>query len=493
MENTTKEIQRVDTPVFDKPRGDITKKDIVDYISKHDIQLLNFRYVGGDGRLKTLTFTTRDMRHVDSVLSLGERVDGSSLFSHMQTGSSDLYVVPRYKTIFRNPFSEIPAVDILCDFLDKDGNEPADIPAAIVKKAHRSLTEWTGYTLHAMGELEYYCISDEDHLYRPADQSGYHESGPFTKWHDLRNEAMVAIARCGGNIKYGHSEVGNFTADGRTYEQNEIEFLPDRLEDAADQLVLAKWVLRMLGYKYGVTISLAPKIIVGKAGSGLHVHMRLMKGDGTATLEKGILSNAAKKAIAGVLDLAPSLTAFGNTVPLSYLRLVPHQEAPTSICWGERNRAALVRVPLGWTGDVPGRIERRLGGGTGGEDVDLRQTYEFRASDGSADIYLLFAGLAVATRHGLEMPGALERAADLHIDSGSNHKNFALLPGSCAESAEALKASKDVYMKDGVFPASVIDAQVRRLRSHDDMNNFENSEDREAKVKKLVEEYLHCM
>ena len=53
------------------------------------------------------------------------------------------------------------------------------------------------------------------------------------------------------------------------------------------------------------------------------------------------LSEDARKVIAGYLTCAASLTAFGNTVPTSYLRLVPHQEAPTSICWGDRNRSVL--------------------------------------------------------------------------------------------------------------------------------------------------------
>jgi glutamine synthetase len=33
-------------------------------------------------------------------------------------------------------------------------------------------------------------------------------------------------------------------------------------------------------------------------------------------------------------------------------------------------------------------------------------------SDGSANVYLLFAGIAVATLHGLEMKNALEVAED---------------------------------------------------------------------------------
>lgn len=65
-------------------------------------------------------------------------------------------------------------------------------------------------------------------------------------------------------------------------------------------------------------------------------------------LKDGVLSETARKAIAGMMVLAPSITAFGNTNPTSYFRLVPHQEAPTNVCWGDRNRSVLVRVPLGW-------------------------------------------------------------------------------------------------------------------------------------------------
>lgn len=159
---------------------------------------------------------------------------------------------------------------------------------------------------------------------------------------------MHCIAQAGGQIKYGHSEVGNFTLNGLIYEQNEIEFLPCPAENAADQLMIAKWAIRNLAHEYGYNITFAPKITVGKAGSGLHVHMRIMKDGKNQMLANGILSETARKAIAGMMCLASSITAFGNTNPTSYFRLVPHQEAPTNICWGDRNRSVLVRVPLGW-------------------------------------------------------------------------------------------------------------------------------------------------
>ena len=89
--------------------------------------------------------------------------------------------------------------------------------------------------------------------------------------------------------------------------------------------------------------SFAPKITVGKAGSGMHIHMMLEKDGVNLMVENGKLSNIARKMMAGILDLSKSLTAFGNTIPTSYLRLVPHQEAPTNICWGDRNRSVLIQ------------------------------------------------------------------------------------------------------------------------------------------------------
>lgn len=79
-------------------------------------------------------------------------------------------------------------------------------------------------------------------------------------------------------------------------------------------------------------MTFAPKITVGKVGSGMHIHMRILQNGVNQVLENGELSETARRAIAGLMELAPSITAFGNTNPSSYLRLVPNQEAPTSVC-----------------------------------------------------------------------------------------------------------------------------------------------------------------
>lgn len=258
-------------------------------------------------------------------------------------------------------------------------------------------------TFEAMGELEYYVIADDNGMFPAVDQRGYHESGPFAKFNEFRKQCMAYIAQTGGQIKYGHSEVGNFNQDGKVYEQNEIEFLPNPVETAADQLVLAKWVIRNLAQMNGLDVTFAPKITVGKAGSGLHIHMRMMKDGKNYMIKDHKLSEEARRAIAGMMILAPSITAFGNKTSVSYFRLVPHQEAPTNVCWGDCNRSVLVRVPLGWTSGRDMSVQVNTLEAEANNDTTLKQTVEMRSPDASADIYQLMAGLCVACRYGLEM------------------------------------------------------------------------------------------
>jgi glutamine synthetase len=483
-----------------KPAREFTKYDIIKFIDDHNIEMLNFRYIGEDGKLKTLNFVITSKDYLESILSTGERVDGSSLFSYIEAGSSDLYVIPRFRTAFVNPFTEQATLDILCSFYTKDGKPLESAPEYILKKADAKFRKDTGYTFKAMGELEYYIISEKMDLYPAKDQKGYHTAAPFTNWEKLRLEALQTIAQCGGKIKYGHSEVGNFTAGDLMYEQHEIEFNPVRVEEAVEQLIISKWVLRMLGKKHGVTISFAPKITVGKAGSGLHIHMLIEK-DGVNFMANDIgLTDVAKRFIAGILDKAQSLTAFGNTIPTSYLRLVPHQEAPTMVCWGDSNRSALVRVPLGWIAKT--NMIKDANPQERGEVpyIPGKQTVEFRAPDGSADLYHLLAGLILAARKGILGKDSLQTAKKLYMNVNifdKKHKDIlktlAALPTSCYESADYLQEDAEFYQEDAVFPKGTIKGFIKKLKSYKDKDMSERLYQKNEEIKKLVDTYIHCM
>lgn len=476
-----------------KPAKEFTKADIIRFIENNGIRMLNFRYVGGDGRLKTLNFIINNRTHLDTLLSAGERVDGSSLFSFISAASSDLYVIPRYSTAFVDPFSEIPTVDILCSYYTSDGVPLESSPENLVKKAHNLLKERTGFHFEALGELEYYLFSEVDSIYPISQQKGYHESHPFSKWGAIRREAMQVISEMGCSIKYGHAEVGNIIHNDIEMVQHEIEFLPVAVEDAADQLVLAKWAIREVAYKYGYEVSFAPKIIVGHAGSGLHIHTRLMKDGVNIMSDDNGLSPEARRLISGLLTFAPSLTAFGNTVPTSFLRLVPHQEAPTRICWGDRNRSVLVRVPLGWHGVTNMIYDANPQEPRHADLIQKNQTVELRSPDGSANVHPLLAGLTLAALHGLEDPQALQKAEKLYVEKdASSRTDLNDLPASCWEAARELEKDRALYENTGVFPKGFIDRQIQDLKAHNDADLSEKLFGNVSAISDLVKKFMHC-
>jgi len=483
-----------------KPADEFTRHDIIRFIEENGIEMVNFRYAGEDGKLKTLNFVITSRDYLESILATGERVDGSSLFSYVEAASSDLYVIPRFSSAFVNPFSEVPAIDILCSYYTGEGKPLESAPEYILKKAHTEFKKATGLTFKAMGELEFYVVGKKDEMYPAQDQKGYHNSQPFAKWEGLRKEAMNLMAQAGCKIKYGHSEVGNFTKGDEYFEQHEIEFQPVEAEEAVDQLLIAKWILRMLGQKHGVNISFAPKITVGKAGSGLHIHMQLEKNGVNIMTDEFSISDTARKMIVGLLEKARALTAFGNTVPLSYLRLVPHQEAPTNICWGDTNRSALVRVPLGWIAKT-----NMVRDANPFERYDVpyipgKQTIELRTPDGSADLYHLMAGIIMAAQYGLEMANALERAKELFVDVNifkdeNKKRTYKLeqLPTSCSQSADALEKDRNFFEKNNIFPKGTIDRFLNHLRSYKDKGLSEKLYGKDKEIMKLVEKYMHHM
>ncbi len=482
-----------------KQPSEFRKADIMRFIKENGIRMVNFMYPADDNRLKTLNFVINSEDYLESILTYGERVDGSSLFPFIEAGNSDLYVIPRYATAFVDPFAEIPTLTMLASFFNKEGRPLESSPEYTLRKACESFRKTTGMDFYAMGELEYYVISDDNELFAARDQKGYHESSPYAKFNDFRVECMNLIAQAGGQIKYGHNEVGNFTLDGRIYEQNEIEFLPIPAMEAADNLMIAKWVIRTAAMRRGYDVTFAPKITAGKAGSGLHIHFKIMKDGQNMMTVDGKLSDIAKKAIAGILDQADAITAFGNKVPTSYFRLVPHQEAPTSICWGDRNRSVLVRVPLGWTGEIDMCSQANPLETSGDVAAPQKQTAELRSADCSADIYQLIAGMVVAARTGFEIENALERAEEMYVNVNiHNDENKAKLeslkslPDSCVASADCLEKKREVFEKEGVFSPQMIDGIIAKLRKNDDANLRRKVEGSPTEMMKVVKKSWHC-
>jgi glutamine synthetase len=213
----------------------------------------------------------------------------------------------------------------------------------------------------------------------------------------------------------------------------------------------------------------------------MHLHICGLKGNRNVIADaQGNLAGEARKMIGGILKFARSLAAFGNRIPPSYFRFISRKESPMHICWGAKNRLALVRIPLWWD-------HRRR------KDVDgCRRTFEYRGPDASAASYLLFAGIALAVQYGLKNPReALATAANMNADSAIKKTGkCAALPLSCTEAAGSLRKDRVLYETDDVFPRRVIDGVAEKLESYEDVGLWGRLAENPEKVDELLASYL---
>ncbi len=497
--------------IVDKSRDEFTRQDLMRVVEEKQIERITLHYTALDGKLKELKIPIANRLQLEHILADGERVDGSSLFKGMVDASvSDLYVVPVYRTAFLNPFDS-GSLDFMCRYLMHDGSLAPFALDNILQAAHGMFQKKTGFVLQALGELEFYLMSaPPNNLFKADKQRGYHASAPFIKTGKVLDEMVRYITQITGAVKYAHSEVGYLDKvrsdleeiQGKRAEQLEIEFLPTPIEETGDNLVLARWLIRNVAYKYDCVATFTPKVEEGVAGNGMHVHVELMKDGKNRMLDDdGKLSTPARKLVGGFCAYADSLTAFGNTVSSAYLRLVPNQEAPTRICWSDFNRSAMIRVPLGWAKvqDLGQKLNPQQKEST--HIAEGRQTVELRSPDGSAITHLLLAGMTMAAEWGLSHPDSLEIAERLYVKGNIFEdqellKRLQALPKSCVESAQLLLEKRALYEREGVFPPSIIEyvARLLRMEKDENMNKYLAdlpADDRLHETRKIMHKDLH--
>lgn len=480
-----------------KPSSQFLIEDIINYVFEKEIEMINFRYVADDEKLKTLNFVVTGRPELENLLKYGERVNGNSVFSYNLEQHPDLYIIPNFSTAFLNPFTEIPTLDLLCSFFTWEGIPLDSSPENILLKATVLFQKESEYEIKMFGELEYYVISKIDENYH-TDEGNYQSSEPFSKFEKIRTEALKTIAQCGGKIRFGHAEHGSFTINSKYYEQHEIEFLPTTPIEAIQQLVISKWILRMLGKKHMVDVSFSPKVVMDKPGNGLHFHF-ILERNGINILGEGReYRKSALQMIAGVLNHAKSLSAFGNTLPVSYLRLANSQYAPRFICWGPSNRSALIRIPKINMKAFYENTEQN----ENNEYEPLypyNQSIEYRGSDASAYLNFFVAAFMIACIDGLNNEDYLNDikkflvTENLYKDDTEKVKSkLGQLPVSCKMSSDILKKEQFLFTrKYPVFPDKVIQFVINKLNSYNIQWSLNNEGNQKEEINNMIQHFMH--
>jgi glutamine synthetase len=331
--------------------------------------------------------------------------------------------------------------------------------------------------LQALTELEFYIFVDDlAGRFTSKTQRNYHQSSPYIQSRPAADEILRVVSMITGGVKYCHSEVGymdrieseNPEINGKRVEQYELEFDLMPIEDMGCWMAVARWLIREIADRHGESVTYLPKLDEGMAGNGMHVHLAVKKNGENAMLdESGALSEPALGLIGGLLEHAAPLTGFGNTVAASYLRLVPGQEAPTSVCWGYSNRAGLIRVPLSFNSES--RLDLGMNPNERGAYPEslARPTVEYRSPDGSATSHLLLAAITMCADYGLDNAGCIDAARRLQVTDDSDVSSYEQLPETAVRAAQVLDEQREFFEERGMSPR-LIDIMVKKLKAEAD-------------------------
>jgi glutamine synthetase len=322
----------------------------------------------------------------------GVGFDGSAVEGFARIEEADMLARPDPATFRLLPWprGDEPVARIMCDILHPDGAPFEGDPRWVLRRALARAAE-SGYRLEAAPEVEFFLSSSERELV-PLDTGGYFDLTTADLSDEFRRRVTTALDGLGARVEMYHHE------DAPS--QQEIDLSSGEAMATADAFIALRLAAKEVAQELGIHATFMPKPAPGIQGSGMHTHLRLLEegSDRSAIYDpagEAGLSKIGLAFVAGLLAHARGVTAVTNQWVNSYKRLVPGFEAPVHVCWGRRNRSALVRVP----GDRP-------------ED-ERACRIEYRAVDPACNPYLALAVLLAAgldgVHEGLEPP---EEASD---------------------------------------------------------------------------------
>lgn len=330
----------------------MTRQEILRFIKRKKVGFVRLWFTDVLGFLKSFDIPVGEL---PGALKDGMGFDGSSIEGFSRIEESDMVARPDPSTFQILPWikEDRPVARMFCDILEPGGKPFSGDPRYVLK---RSLAEAKrmGFTFNVGPELEYFYFRNAGGT-EILDKGGYFDLTPMDIGQDLRRKTVLMLERMGIEVEYWHHEVAS--------SQHEIDL---RYKDAltmADDVMTYRMVVKEVAMQNDLYATFIPKPIYGINGSGMHTHMSLFKGNKNAFFDpkdKLHLSKTARYFIAGLLRHARETCSICCQWVNSYKRLVPGYEAPVYVSWAQRNRSALVRIPVYKPGEEKAtRIELR--------------------------------------------------------------------------------------------------------------------------------------
>ena len=451
-----------------------TAKDVMQMIADNDIKMVDFKMVDINGQFRHVTIPAQNFN--EDTMKDGVGFDASN-YGYAVVEKSDMVFIPDPDTALIDPFCEIPTLSMTGNamIIDYPNNRPlAQYPRNIVLAAEQYMKD-TGIAdeMLILPEFEFYLFDDVawdvshnriaaeiDASQAPwntynegygnviGSQKAYHVAKPLDTSFECRSEMCMEIEKAGIPVKYHHPEVG---AAG----QFEIEPKLGKMSKMADGTMMIKYIIRNVAAKYGKTATFMPKPVYNEAGSGMHVHMLLLKnGQPVFSDDNGYshLSETAHFFMGGLLKHISALCALTNPSTNSFKRLVPGFEAPVTVGYATSNRSAVIRIPAY------------------AKTPNMRR-FELRNPDATCNPYFAYAAILMAGLDGIKNKidphknGWGPYDVNLYTLSDKEKKKLKQLPSRLDDALDALEKDHAFLCEGGVFPEELIKNFVKTKRA----------------------------
>ena len=381
---------------------------------------------------------------------------GFATWLDMTPADADMFAIPDTNSLIQLPWNK--EVGWLASDLWMKGKPVKASPRVILKDQIKKLDK-NNLKMKSGVECEYFLISpDGSNIADPRDI----QSKPCYDQSALMRRYELIKEVCDSMIELGWNPYQNDHEDANG--QFEMNWDYDDCLVTADRHTFFKFMVKNLAEKHGLRATFMPKPFEKLTGNGCHAHISLWNGKINKFLDMGDrygLSKLAYNFLGGVMKNAESLSAFFNPTINSYRRInAPPTTSgatwsPSSISYSGNNRTHMIRIP------DPGRFELRL-------------------MDGSANPYLLQAGIIAAGLFGMNNksnPGE-PLTCNMYTDS-KNYPNLAKLPNDLEDSLS--KLDDNIHLKEA-FSEEVINSYIKLKKQEIDEFNKEEVFDKKKDI-----------
>ena len=364
---------------------------------------------------------------------------GFATWLDMTPADSDMFGVPDPDSLIQLPWNK--EVGWLASDLYMDGKPVKASPRVMLKEQIKKMSQ-KKLQMKSGVECEYFLISEDGSSI--ADKRDI-QSKPCYDQSALMRRYELIKEICDCMITMGWKPYQNDHEDANGQFEMNWDYSDSLI--TADRHVFFKYMVKSLAEKHGLRATFMPKPFHNLTGNGCHAHVSVWNGKNNKFLDKKNnlgLSKLAYNFLGGIMNNTQALSAFFNPTINSYRRInAPPTKSgatwsPSSISYTGNNRTHMIRIP------DQGRFELRL-------------------MDGSANPYLLQAGIIAAGLEGINKK--LNPGKPLHCNMYKDYKkypNLKKLPNDIKQAISMLQKSKTL---SNAFGKDVIESYIKLKNS----------------------------